>query len=71
MTHLQSILLFKDSSGFGRATRGKGRMIIHGGSNIAPVEIERVLMAHPAVRDAAVVGVLDPELGEHVAGFVP
>jgi acyl-coenzyme A synthetase/AMP-(fatty) acid ligase len=47
------------------------QLIIHGGSNIAPVEIERVLMAHPAVRDAAVVGVPDPELGEHVAGFVP
>ena len=48
----------------------KKHLIIRGGSNIAPVEIERVLMAHPAVRDAAVVGVPDPELGERVAGFV-
>ena len=40
------------------------------GSNISPVEIERVLMAHPVVRDAAVVGLPDPELGQRVAGFV-
>ena len=45
-------------------------MIIHGGSNIAPVEIERVLMAHPAIRDAGVVGVPDSDLGQRVAGFV-
>jgi acyl-CoA synthetase (AMP-forming)/AMP-acid ligase II len=48
----------------------KKHLIIRGGSNIAPVEIERVLMAHAAVRDVAVVGVPDPELGERVAGFV-
>jgi long-chain acyl-CoA synthetase len=48
----------------------KKHLIIRGGSNISPVEIERVLMAHPAVHDAAVVGVPDPELGQRVAGFV-
>jgi long-chain acyl-CoA synthetase len=48
----------------------KKQLIIRGGSNISPVEIERVLMAHPAVGDAAVVGVPDPDLGERVAGFV-
>jgi long-chain acyl-CoA synthetase len=48
----------------------KKHLIIRGGSNISPVEIERVLMAHPAVRDAAVVGVPDPDLGQRVAGFV-
>jgi long-chain acyl-CoA synthetase len=42
----------------------KKHLIIRGGSNISPVEIERVLMAHPAVRDAAVVGVADPDLGQ-------
>jgi len=45
-------------------------LIIRGGSNISPVEVERVLMAHPAVGDAAVVGVPDPDLGQRVAGFV-
>ena len=48
----------------------KKHLIIRGGSNISPVEVERVLMAHPAVRDAAVAGVPDPELGQRVAGFV-
>ena len=48
----------------------KKQLIIRGGSNISPVEIERVLMAHPVVRDAAVVGLPDPELGQRVAGFV-
>jgi long-chain acyl-CoA synthetase len=48
----------------------KKHLIIRGGSNISPVEVERVLMAHPAVRDAAVVGVSDPDLGQRVAGFV-
>ena len=48
----------------------KKDLIISGGLNISPAEIERVLTAHPAVRDAAVVGVPDPALGQRVAGFV-
>jgi acyl-CoA synthetase (AMP-forming)/AMP-acid ligase II len=45
-------------------------MIIRGGENIYPREIEQVLFAHPAVADAAVVGVPDPKWGEQVAAFV-
>jgi long-chain acyl-CoA synthetase len=48
----------------------KKHLIIRGGSNISPIEVEQVLITHPAVRDAAVVGVPDPELGQRVAGFV-
>ena len=48
----------------------KKHLIIRGCSNISPVEVERVLAAHPAVRDAAVVGVPDAVLGERVAGVV-
>jgi long-chain acyl-CoA synthetase len=48
----------------------KKHLIIRGGSNISPVEVERVLMAHPAVGGAVVVGVPDPDLGQRVAGFV-
>jgi len=48
----------------------KKHLIIRGGSNISPIEVEQVLTSHPAVRDAAVIGVPDPELGERVAGFI-
>jgi long-chain acyl-CoA synthetase len=48
----------------------KKDLIIRGGSNISPVEIERVLRGHAAVRDAAVVGTPDPILGQRVAALV-
>jgi len=48
----------------------KKDLIVRGGSNISPIEVERVLMAHPAVQDAAVVGIPDPVLGQRVAGVV-
>ncbi|MEU6260480.1 class I adenylate-forming enzyme family protein [Streptomyces sp. NPDC047043] len=44
--------------------------IIRGGENIAPAEVEDVLLRHPAVREAAVVGVPDEEWGERIAAFV-
>ena len=45
-------------------------MIIRGGENIAPAEIEQVLMSHPAVRDAVCFGVADDKYGELVAAAV-
>ncbi|HKY95355.1 MAG TPA: AMP-binding protein [Kiloniellales bacterium] len=45
-------------------------MIISGGSNIYPREVEEVLLRHPAVLEAAVVGRPDPEWGEAVVAFV-
>lgn len=45
-------------------------LIIRGSANIYPAEIERVLMAHPRVRSAAVLGRPDQRLGETVAAFV-
>jgi long-chain acyl-CoA synthetase len=48
----------------------KKDLIIRGGSNISPIEVERVLAAHPAVIDAAVVGMPDELLGQRVVGFV-
>lgn len=45
-------------------------VIVRGGENLSPGEIEGVLMAHPAVAEAAVVGVPDPQWGESVAAAV-
>lgn len=45
-------------------------MIISGGSNIYPREVEEVLLSHPSVSEVAVVGQQDPEWGEVVVAFV-
>jgi 2-furoate---CoA ligase len=45
-------------------------MIISGGENIHPAEVEEVLAAHPAVEEVAVVGVKDERWGERVVAFV-
>jgi long-chain acyl-CoA synthetase len=48
----------------------KNDLITRGGSNIVPLEIERILLAHPAVLDAVVVGIPDTTLGERVGAAV-
>ena len=45
-------------------------MIISGGENIHPVEVEEVLARHPGVKDVAVVGEPDEKWGERVVAFV-
>jgi non-ribosomal peptide synthetase component E (peptide arylation enzyme) len=45
-------------------------MIIRGGQNIYPVEIESLLLTHPSVGNVAVVGMPDPEMGEKACAFV-
>ena len=47
-----------------------GDMIISGGLNVYPAEVEQALDAHPAVAESAVVGLTHPDLGEAVAAFV-
>jgi acyl-CoA synthetase (AMP-forming)/AMP-acid ligase II len=47
-----------------------GDKIIRGGENVYPLEVERALEAHPAVAEAAVVGVADRRLGERIAAVV-
>lgn len=45
-------------------------VIIRGGENVVPAEVERVLERHPSVRQAVVVGIPDDRLGERIAAFV-
>lgn len=59
-----------DSSGYLQVTGRLKDMIIRGGENIYPVEIEACLIRHPDVTDVAVFGVADPKWGEIVAAAV-
>jgi acyl-CoA synthetase (AMP-forming)/AMP-acid ligase II len=59
-----------DEDGYVYIAGRKEDMIIRGGENIAPAEVESVLQSHPAVEEAAVVGVPDVEWGQRVAAFV-
>jgi long-chain acyl-CoA synthetase len=61
---------YLDDEGFLWLSDRKIDMIISGGVNIYPAEIEGVLAAHPAVLDAAVIGVPDEEWGESVKAVV-
>jgi long-chain acyl-CoA synthetase len=61
---------FLDDEGFLTITDRKKDMIIRGGENVYCVEIENRLVEHPAIADAAVIGVPHPELGEEVKAVV-
>ena len=60
----------RDADGYYYLESRKHDMVISGGVNIYPREIEDHLVAHPAILDAAVIGVPDPEWGETLRAFV-
>jgi len=59
-----------DADGYLTIVDRKKDMLIRGGTNVYPREIEEVLMTHPAVSLAGVIGVPDERLGEEVKAFV-
>jgi long-chain acyl-CoA synthetase len=59
-----------DEDGFFSIVDRKKQLIIRGGYNVYPREIEEVLYEHPAVRECAVVGIPHPHLGEEVGAAV-
>lgn len=59
-----------DKEGYIRITGRIKDLIIRGGENIRPLEVENCLLAHEAVQDACVVGLKDDRYGEVVAAFV-
>jgi o-succinylbenzoate---CoA ligase len=59
-----------DEEGFLYVTGRRSEVIVSGGENVMPAEVEAVLLSHPAVADAAVVGRPDPEWQEAVCALV-
>jgi long-chain acyl-CoA synthetase len=61
---------YRDEDGFIFIVDRKKDLIIRGGYNVYPREVEEVLYTHPSVAEAAVVGVPHPLLGEDIKAFV-
>jgi long-chain acyl-CoA synthetase len=61
---------YQDEDGFFYVVDRKSDMVIRGGENIYPREVDEVLYKHPEVKDAATIGIPDPLYGEEVAAFV-
>ena len=59
-----------DDEGYLTLVGRRGDKIIRGGENVYPMEVEQTLERHPAVREAAVVGVPDRRWGELVHAFI-
>ncbi|WP_066909360.1 long-chain-fatty-acid--CoA ligase [Millisia brevis] len=60
----------RDQDGYFFIVDRKKALIIRGGYNVYPREIEEVLYSHPDVQEAAVIGVAHPELGEEIAAAI-
>lgn len=61
---------YRDSDGFYFVTGRLKELIIKGGENIAPREIDEVLLKHPSVLDAACVGIPDPNYGQEILACI-
>ncbi len=59
-----------DEDGYVYLVGRKDDIIIRGGENIAPAEIEAILHAHPAIDEAAIIGVPDVDWGQKIVAFV-
>jgi long-chain acyl-CoA synthetase len=59
-----------DQDGYLYLTDRASNLIISGGVNIYPREVEDILVLHPSVADVAVIGTPDPDMGEQVTAFV-
>ncbi len=61
---------YVDADGYLYLTDRKGFMVISGGVNVYPLEVENTLLSHPDVMDAAVFGIPDDDLGERLMAVV-
>lgn len=63
-------MAYEDEQGYYYICDRKKEMIITGGFNVYPLEVEQVILAHPGVQDCAVVGVPDEKWGEAIKAVV-
>ncbi len=63
-------LCVMDNNGYIRVTGRKKDIIIRGGENISSVEVENILLQHPKVKEAGVVGLPDQRLGEKICAYI-
>jgi long-chain acyl-CoA synthetase len=63
-------LVRQDETGFFFLMDRKKDMIKSRGENVYPREVEEILLKHPAIKDAVVVGVPDPQLGEAIKAYI-
>jgi len=63
-------LAFLLPNGFIQIAGRKEERILRGGYSVFPQEVEAVLLCHPAIAEAGVIGVPSPDLGEEIAAFV-
>ena len=61
---------YMDKDGYFYITARKKDIIIRGGENVSPVEVEEIILQHPAVAEAGVVGIPDAVYGEEIKAFV-
>ncbi|MCK4821768.1 AMP-binding protein, partial [bacterium] len=63
-------MAYQDRDGYFYLVDRKNNMIITGGENVFPSEVEKIICTHPAVFDVAVIGIPDPKWGEAVKAVV-
>jgi len=61
---------YRDNKGYYFLMGRVDDMIVSGGENVYPIEVEQVLLSHPQVEDAAVIGVNDDTFGQRLKAFV-
>lgn len=61
---------YVDEEGYLYLSDRRVDLIISGGANVYPAEVEAVISSHPGVRDVAVIGIKDPDLGRRVHAIV-
>jgi len=63
-------LAYQNEEGFFFHCGRSDEMIVSGGENVYPIELEQILQQHPAIATAAVIGIPDPQFGQGLKAFV-